>query len=415
MDRKKWSIFFPVLIVLVLSVPLVTSTLWVDIKDVREVAKGSESTGGIFSGFTENTGTTVHIIPPSVIDDNIPDTTEKVNYTTPTGQNVTIEQRTPKGTLIGGILNALVMAGIAVIAAFGIFMLFKLRRRLTLKLFFAAALGLCSSVSLMLYLYLSRSMGEDLFGITIPDSYPLYGAIVVIGCIAGYLIVRNMVFRSLDPKRKNPALIAFCILLGPFLAIVLPFWVVLFLLVMISLWDLWAAKRGIIKEMVNLSDQHKKEERVTKRAAAASPGPNAGTETVKPTPMTKRKPLIQVNAGEDITTYGLYEGKHYSLGIGDFIFFSLLVSATFKWMLLKLPFAGFYSPFWGEILAVELTVLVAMAIMFGLDKTLSYLDKETVMPGLPLSILWGTVTLIILGLFLEVWNLLVVGRAFNPF
>jgi hypothetical protein len=415
MDRKKWSIFFPVLIVLVLSVPLVTSTLWVDIKDVREVAKGSESTGGIFSGFTENTGTTVHIIPPSVIDDNIPDTTEKVNYTTSTGQNVTIEQRTPKGTLIGGILNALVMAGIAVIAAFGIFMLFKLRRKLTLKLFFAAALGLCSSVSLMLYLYLSRSMGEDLFGINLPDSYPLLGAIVIIGIIAGFLIVRNMVFRALDPKRKNPALIAFCILLGPFLAIVLPFWVVLFLLVLISLWDLWAAKRGIIKEMVNLSDQHKKEERVTKKATAASQGQKAGIETVKPTPMTKRKPLIQVNAGEDITTYGLYEGKHYSLGIGDFIFFSLLVSATFKWMLLKLPFAGFYSPFWGEVLAVELTVLVAMAILFGLDKTLSYLDRETVMPGLPLSILWGTVTLIILGLFLEAWNLIMVGRAFNPF
>jgi hypothetical protein len=414
MDRKKWSIFTPVLIVLMLSVPIVTSTLWVDIKDVRDVAKGSESTGGIFSGFTENTGTTVHIIPPSVIDNTIPDATEKVNYTTPTGQNITVEQRTPKGTLIGGILNALVMAGIAVIAAFGIFMLFKLRRKLTLKLFFAAALGLCSSVSLMLYLYLSRSMSEDLFGITIPDSYPFYGAIVVIGCLAGYLIVRNMVFRSLDPKRKNPALIAFCILLGPFLAIVLPFWVVLFLLVMISLWDLWAAKRGIIKEMVNLSDQDKKEERAARKVAKAKEAEQATPVAVHPTP-PKRRPLLQVKAGEDITTYGLYEGKHYSLGIGDFIFFSLLVSATFKWMLLKLPFAGFYSPFWGEVLAVELTVLVAMAILFGLDKTLSYLDKETVMPGLPLSILWGTVTLIVLALFLEAWNLIVVGRAFNPF
>lgn len=415
MDRKKWSIFAPVLMVLMLSVPIVTSTLWLDIKDVREVAKGSESTGGLFSGFTENTGTAVNIIPPAIIDNTIPDATEKVNYTTPSGQNVTIEQRTPRGTLIGGVLNALVMAGIAVLAAFGIFLLFKLRRRLTLKLFFAMALGLCSSISLMLYLYLSRSMGEDLLGISLPDSIPFIAAIIVIGAVAGYLIVRNMVFRSLDPKRKNPALIAFCVLLGPFLAIVLPFWVVLFLLVLISVWDLWAAKRGIIKEMVHLSDQHKKEERVTKRAAAASPGLKAGTETVKPTPMTKRKPLIQVNAGEDITTYGLYEGKHYSLGIGDFIFFSLLVSATFKWMMLKLPFAGFYSPFWGEVLAVELTILVAMAVLFGLDKTLSYLDRETVMPGLPLSILWGTVTLIVLGLILEAWNLVMVGRAFNPF
>ncbi len=414
MDRKKWSIFTPVLIVLILSVPIVTSTLWVDIKDVRDVAKGSESTGGFFSGFTENTGTTVHIIPPSVIDNTIPDTTEKVNYTTPTGENITVEQRTPKGTLIGGILNALVMVGIAVIAAFGIFMLFKLRRKLTLKLFFAAALGLCSSVSLMLYLYLSRSMSEDLFGITIPDSYPFYGAIVVIGCIAGYLIVWNMVFRSLDPKRKNPALVAFCIILGPFLAIVLPFWVVLFLLVMISLWDLWAAKRGIIKEMVNLSDQHKKEERAANKTAKLKKAEQATSVAAHSSP-PRRKPLLQVKAGEDITTYGLYEGKHYSLGIGDFIFFSLLVSATFKWMLLKLPFAGFYSPFWGEVLAVELTVLVAMAILFGLDKTLSYLDRETVMPGLPLSILWGTVTLIVLALFLEAWNLIMVGRAFNPF
>jgi hypothetical protein len=132
-------------------------------------------------------------------------------------------------------------------------------------------------------------------------------------------------------------------------------------------------------------------------------------------PKRKRKKLIDVGIGEDITSYGLYEGKHYALGIWDFIVFSVLVSATFKWMMLKMPWMEFYAFGWGELLAVMMTILVMTAVMIGFKQTLSFLDKEQVMPGLPLSVLWGLVAFFAASIFLEMVNWIGFGVMVNPF
>jgi hypothetical protein len=230
-----------------------------------------------------------------------------------------------------------------------------------------------------------------------------------VGFLAGTLIVYNMVFKSLVSARKNPALLAFSALLGPFLAIVLPISIVIFLLVGISLWDLWAAKKGVIKKIVTESEEQKKEVRQErKRSVPASAG---AVVPGKP----KRMDLLKVQSGEDLTSYGLYEGKHYSLGIGDFIFFSLLASTAFTWFMLKLPWMGFYLPLWGEVIAILFTIVVVGAIMLGLKKTLSYLDKDSIMPGLPLSVLWGLIAFFGCAAFLQVVNLIFYGGIVNPF
>ena len=125
--------------------------------------------------------------------------------------------------------------------------------------------------------------------------------------------------------------------------------------------------------------------------------------------------MIDVQAGEDITSYGLYEGKDFSLGIGDFIFFSVLVSMTFKWMMLKLPWMAFYAFGLGELLAVLVTFLVIVVVLIGLKQTLGFLEKEKVMPGLPISVLWGLLTFIGMILFLEIFNWIGWGQLVNPF
>jgi hypothetical protein len=134
-----------------------------------------------------------------------------------------------------------------------------------------------------------------------------------------------------------------------------------------------------------------------------------------PSPRRKRKRLIDVGVGEDITSYGMYEGKYFALGIGDFIFFSVLVSATFKWMMLKLPWMGFYAVGWGEIVAILMTIIVGIAVMVGFKQTLSFLEKENVMPGLPISVLWGLLTFFAGAIFLEVINWIGYGSPVNPF
>lgn len=422
MKNKKLSMFPPVLIVLILSIPIAYVSLYEDFIYARETADDVVDTTGFFKGTSGGKKTSITIIPDQVINANFDDTTEKVNLTNSTGGEQEIVQQSPKGAILEAVLNAGLMIGVAIVAGFGIFFLFKYKRKNTLKIFFAVALGLCSSLSIMLYGYFMRSFLEGVFGIEVELGTPFYIMIVLSGMVMGTLITYNMIFKSLVPKRKNPALLAFSIFLGPFLAIVLPIWMVVFLLIGVSLWDLWAAKRGIIKEMVNLSDQHRKEEKeAKKKAAIRSTAPPA---SVQPAPVgdpaparkpRKRKNLLKIESGEDITSYGLFEGKHYSLGIGDFIFFSLLSSASFTWFMLKMPWMGFYVPVMGEILSLVLTAMVISAILLGLKHTLGYLDRDSVMPGLPISVLWGMIAFLGGVVFLEILNLIFYGEPVNPF
>ncbi len=233
--------------------------------------------------------------------------------------------------------------------------------------------------------------------------------LVLLGITGGVSIVYNMVWNSTNPRKKNPALIAFCVILGPFLAIVLPVYVVVFLLMGVALWDLYAAKRGIIKEMINLSDEHRKEERAVERKRVHH------QKTAPVVERKERRPLIRVDQGEDITSYGLYEGKHYSLGIGDFIFFSIMVSTTFTWFMMKMPWMGFYVPALGEVLIVFLTLIIMAVILLGLKQTLVFVDKESIMPGLPLSVLWGLLSFLAIVLVLQGVDYIFFGELVNPF
>ncbi|MGA1822251.1 MAG: hypothetical protein ACMUIG_06970 [Thermoplasmatota archaeon] len=426
MKNKKLTMFPPVILVLILSIPVVYVTLYQDFSDAREMADDVVDSTSIFKGTSGGKSISVTIIPDQVIDDNFDDTTEKVNLTNSTGGEQEIVQQTPKGAILTYVINAGLMVGVAIIAGFGIFFLFKYKKKNTLKIFFAVALGLCSSLSIMIYGYFMRAFLDGVFGIEVKLGTPYYLLIMLSGVIIGALITYNMIFKSLIPKRKNPALIAFSIFLGPFLAIVLPIWLVVFLLIGVSLWDLWAAKRGIIKKMVHLSEEHRKEERLEQKrsvSVSAAPPPAARSGQVQPSPpvmpASVRKPrkklnLLRIESGEDITSYGLFEGKHYSLGIGDFIFFSLLASTSFTWFMLKIPWMDFYVPVLGEILALILTAMVISAILLGLKHTLGFLDRDSVMPGLPISILWGMIAFIGAVVFLQVLNLIFYGRPVNP-
>jgi len=420
MKDKKLSMYPPVLIVLILSIPLVYMALWTDFERAREMADDVVGNSGFFSGISEDKTTSITLLPEKVLDSAVSDTKENITITNSTGGEQEFVQSTPKGTLYGSVINALMITSIAVGAGFGIFLLFKYKRKSALKIIFTGALGLCSSLTLILYGYFTTGFLEGFFDIDIKFGPLFYSILIVTGFLLGSFIVYNMVFRSLEPKRKNPALIAFCVILGPFLSIVLDSWLILFLLILISLWDLWAAKRGIIKEMINLSEEHKKEERREKKRTEQ---PRLHTEIVpreasiiKGANRRKRmKGLLNIKTGEDITSYGLYEGKHYSLGIGDFIFFSLLCSAAFSWFMLKAPWMAFYMPVLGEILALELTVLIMASIILGLKHTLGFLEKDNVMPGLPISVLWGLTTFVLSAAVLQVLNLIIIGKPFNPF
>ncbi|MDG6225222.1 MAG: hypothetical protein QCI82_06885 [Candidatus Thermoplasmatota archaeon] len=410
MRDRRWTMYAPVVLVLFMSVPLVFTTLYGDFQRARTLAGDVVGSSSFFKGISDDKTTTVSIVPDVFIDRTIPDARENVTLTNQTGGQQEVNQSTPKGAILKGILNALVMVGIAIISAFGLFFLFKRRRKLTLKMIFAGAIWMCSSLSLFLYIYMFRDFLKGALGIQVTLGAHFYIFALVAGFSAGTYIVLNMVFRSLEPRRKNPALIAFTILLGPFLAVVLPISFVIFLLIGVSLWDLWAAKRGVIKDIVTESEKERS-------ALANKPSHRTERSPSAPAVVKKRraKGLLRVDKGEDITSYGLYEGKHYSLGIGDFIFFSLLSSTAFTWFMLKMPWMGYYQFLWGELIALLFTVLVACAIILGLKQTLSYLEKDSIMPGLPLSVLWGLIAFLACALLVQAMNLIFYGSMVNPF
>jgi len=410
MKDKRGTLYIPVVLVLVLSIPLVWTTLYPDFDTAKRLARELEGSDSFFWGVSDDKSTAIPITD-DVIDVIVPDTKENVTFTNSTGDQQQVVQSTPKGSLLKGIANASVMVGIAVVSAFGLLFLFKRRKKLTLKMIFSFAIWLCSSLAIFLYIYMFRAFLLEVTGLDLllpADGWPFYISAAVLGFASGTMITYNMVFRSLDPRRKNPALLAFSVFLGPFLAVVLDTSLVLFLLIGVALWDLWAAKRGVIKEIVTMSDEHRKEV----RRQAPSPIGIVPTEQVD---RKKRLISLKVDKGEDLTTYGLYEGKHYSLGIGDFIFFSLLSSTAFTWFMLKMPWMGFYVPGWGELVAVLLTVLVVSTILLGLKQTLSFLEKDSIMPGLPLSVLWGLIAFLTSAIVLEILNLALFGGIVNPF
>jgi len=452
MADHKWTMYIPVLVVMILAVPLVHMAQWSDFERSRELASEVLDTSGTFRGFTEDTSTTVTLVPESVIDSTISGSREKVNVTDSSGNVTTISQDSPRKSVLGGLLNALLMVAVAILAAFGIYRLFIRRKKLTLKLFFLSALWLCGTVSIILFLYLFHDYLSDAVGLSIPLNTLAYIVMAAMGISGGTYIAYNMVIKAREPGRKNPALLAFCILLGAFLVIVLPVWVIIPLLTAIAVWDLWAAKRGIIKDMITESDREKDsiirqrrraEEETMRREASLTPssnpvpgimspkaGPSGGGRKDVGFPRgngrdpegsgkgkkTRTKGgFLDVAPGEDITSYGLFEGKYYSLGLGDFIFFAVLVSAVFKWMMLKVPWLEFYLPGWGELLVMTATALTGALVLLGLKKTLGYLDRESVMPGLPLSILFGLFGFFSTVIFLQALNLIFYGTVVNPF
>jgi len=150
MKDARFTLYIPVIVVLALSLPLVWVTLYSDFDRTRELASENEDTTGFFQGISDDKSTSITLVPNEVIDNTIPGATEDVVLTNDTGGQQSIEQSTPKGALTKGLINAGIMVALSVASAFGLFFLFKRRRKLTLKMIFALAIWLCASLSMPL-------------------------------------------------------------------------------------------------------------------------------------------------------------------------------------------------------------------------------------------------------------------------
>ncbi|MHA1916935.1 MAG: presenilin family intramembrane aspartyl protease [Candidatus Ranarchaeia archaeon] len=230
------------------------------------------------------------------------------------------------------ILNTFFYFGFALIGAFFILYLLRKRKAMLIKLVFFSALAFSSSLILLLF-FNSVSV---IFQLSYTTEMIFFASAGVLGLCLTYFMTSIPAGHVI----RNSATIIMGALIGSFLGPNIPTWTLLLLLVVLSFYDIYAVKKGPIKEMVETLEDAEKDE------------------------------------GDDLDFPMLtYVSKEWEIGIGDL---------------------AFYSAFTSNIIIHFGTIggtFVSVGIIIGAIITLKQLDKHKLLPGLPLSIFLGIIFL----------------------
>jgi hypothetical protein len=240
---------------------------------------------------------------------------------------------------------------------------------------------------------------------------------------------------------------------------------ILILIIGISIWDIYATRRGPIKKIIEITDKDEaeiKKSRASRNSTTSSdhpqtpveakngqtravletrttsaqriaptqsstkvqprqenvkPGPGQGQRTGPPAPQAvpipknagvKNKPTKEDDI-EALQLFGLYDTDNFSIGVGDLIFYSVLTAITMKYFLFKLPFYGFYTSSLGISISFFIAAIIGLAVMIGFFKTVELLEKNYILPGLPISMGIGLACFVLFLSILEVLNFLYYG------
>jgi hypothetical protein len=286
----------------------------------------------------------------------------------------TTEEDAGAGATVGaGIGNTLLFIIPAIIGSFGIVAIIKMGKRKMLKNFFRGALSIATGIIIAFFLFklneaiyqrvwyvyvVSEPIEMELF--TIPSLYT--GAtllmFLVTGLLFGYAAASMVISRGFRRKERNYALIVISALMGAFMAVILPTWTVLFLLIALAIWDIYAVFKGPIRDMVEMDIQGNL--------------------------MARFDPL-----GDDSEEFPFehltYDSGTWQLGIGDLVFYSVLGAHSLYYSTIYIHDHGFWMlPFF--------FIPVLIAILAGFAYTIYRLTREEgsgILPGLPIPMFLG--------------------------
>jgi hypothetical protein len=129
--------------------------------------------------------------------------------------------------------------------------------------------------------------------------------------------------------------------------------------------------------------------------------------TAEPTTNLKVTKKVVRPKGSDDEEFDLilmYDNPKWSLGLGDFVIYSMFTSAVLTYFLIYLPYYIFYTPELGLILPWLLFFICGLSILVGFFLTLKLLEKRDYLPGLPISIGLGFFVFVICILILQLIN-----------
>jgi hypothetical protein len=361
-----------------------------------------------------------------------------------------------------GLVNALMFVIPAIIGGFGIALLFKYRKKLTLKFFFGGALFFAGAFITFIFadniLYLIQTKSYEVFTIdsdpynmTLFSTTPLLDFdliyyLMIVFCVFISLLTAYIISsRKFQITTKNYALLFQSALMGAFLSVILPTFTVVILLVALSLYDIYSVRRGPIKEIVkytmeddmklngynfensNVKSEHSTKQQFsqfarlfsvaskmsTKNTPKEIEGPNLGAENPTLAPQnqevppkvtlvpryksTKNRIFQKFNKSKNdlhdddfdetdsILTSMTYSSRDWDIGIGDLVFYSMLASQ---------PLTPYFISYHGNYLMATfgswifwlISLCTIIGILIGFIMTIRLLERNSMLPGLPLSI-----------------------------
>ena len=296
---------------------------------------------------------------------------------------VATEESGTAGQAGAGIGNALIFIIPAIIGSFGIIAVIKMGKRKLLKKIFRGLLALCTAMIMMMFLYMLGGLLETNSWWSIPSLIPYQNYMVTIwvdsgsflmflpmSFLAGYAATSMIFTRGFSRRERNGSLIFISALMGSFMAVILPTWTVLFLMIGLAIWDIYAVFKGPIKEMVEME---------SKGQLMASLG------------RLDFDPL-----GDDTEDFPFdrmtYDAGVWALGIGDLVFYSVLGAHSIFYSIPYVQTQGWWMlPFF--------FIPVLIAILIGFSYTIYRLtrsDGDSILPGLPIPMFLGVAVFLVM-------------------
>jgi hypothetical protein len=278
------------------------------------------------------------------------------------------------GEAEAGLGNALLFIIPAIVGSFAILFVIRRGRRRLLKSVFRFLLAFTAAMIIIMFIYMLVNLLSSISWWALSSGLPYPGTIIsiwvdtgsflifmVMAVLAGY-VATSIIFNSgFSRKERNGALITISAFMGAFMAVILPTWTVLILLVALAIWDIYAVFRGPIKEMVELESKGQF--------------------------MVGRVDLDPLGDRSDEFPFNnmTYDSGLWALGIGDLVFYSVLGAHS---LFYSIPYVRTEGPWMLPFFFVP----VVTAILIGFAFTIYRLTRsggESILPGLPIPMFLG--------------------------
>jgi len=187
--------------------------------------------------------------------------------------------------------------------------------------------------------------------------------ISILSIVLSFLITYQLFSENTSDMRKNISLLIIGGSLGSFLGIFLPSWTAFLMLTLFSIWDIYAVKKGPIKQILDLTN----------------------------------------NTDVNYTNQLSVSSEEWEIGLGDLVFYTMLTSHVLYICNAPENYFSFLIDY-GIVVAITPYFATIAGVIIGAKITFKLLKKSKVLPGLPISIGLGILLFLLTIFFIVTFN-----------